>query len=148
MLDDKHFIQKAFEQARQSYDEGGIPIGCVLVKNDQIVGCGRNRRVQCDSAVLHAEIDAFEETGRQNGAFYKNVTLYTTLSPCAMCSGAILLYGIPRVVIGENDSFKGDESLLSERGVGVAVLDDADCIALMRRFMTAKPELWSEDIGR
>lgn len=147
MVDDTHFMHQAFEQAQQGYDEGGIPIGCVLVKNDEIVGCGRNRRVQCDSAVLHAEIDAFEAAGRQPGVFYKDVTLYTTLSPCIMCSGAILLYGIPRVVIGENDSFEGGEALLAERGVEVTVLQDVDCVALMHRFMTAKPELWNEDIG-
>lgn len=147
MADDTYFMHQALEQARQGLDEGGIPIGCVLVKDDKPVGSGRNRRVQRDSAVLHAEIDAFEATGRKPGVFYKNVTLYTTLSPCAMCSGAILLYGIRRVVIGENDSFKGDEALLAQRGVDITVLHDADCIALMRRFMRAKPELWNEDIG-
>ncbi|HET7313881.1 nucleoside deaminase [Salinisphaera sp.] len=140
-------MYQALEQARQGFDEGGVPIGCVLVREGEVVGAGHNRRVQRDSAILHAEMDALEATGRQPGAFYKNVTLYTTLSPCAMCSGAILLYGIPRIVIGENENFTGDEALLAERGVAVAVLHDADCAALMRRFMAEKPELWNEDIG-
>ncbi|GAB3671487.1 nucleoside deaminase [Salinisphaera aquimarina] len=140
-------MRKAFEQARQGFDEGGVPIGCVLVKAGAIVGAGHNRRVQRDSAILHGEMDALEATGRRPGAFYKDVTLYTTLSPCSMCSGAILLYGIPRVVIGENRSFMGEEALLAERGVDVSLLHDADCIALMRRFMHEKPELWNEDIG-
>ena len=147
-MNDEHFMSAAREQAQKGRDEGGVPIGCVLVKNGEIVGAGHNRRVQRDSAILHAEMDALETTGRQPGAFYKDVTLYTTLSPCAMCSGAILLYGIPTVVIGENVSFMGEEALLIERGVDLSVLDDRDCRALMRDFMAEKPELWNEDIGK
>lgn len=146
-MTDHDFMQDALAQAQQGYDEGGVPIGCVLVKGGAIVGAGHNRRVQKSSAILHGEMDALEATGRKPGAWYKNVTLYTTLSPCAMCTGAILLYGIPRVVIGENASFLGEETLLAERGVEVSVLDDEACRALMLDFMAAKPELWNEDIG-
>lgn len=145
--DDAWFMREALAQAQRGFDEGGVPIGCVLVKDGAVVGAGHNRRVQKDSAILHGEMDALETTGRRPGAFYKDVTLYTTLSPCPMCSGAILLYGIPRVVVGEHDSFMGEEALLAERGVAVTVLDDADCRALMARFMREKPELWNEDIG-
>ena len=127
--------------------KAGSRSGCVLVRDGAIVGAGHNRRVQQDSAILHAEMDALEAVGRRPGAWYAGVTLYTTLSPCAMCSGAILLYGIPRVVIGENTSFAGEEAWLIERGVSSRVLDDADCRRLMRDFMTARPELWNEDIG-
>ncbi|MAS11529.1 nucleoside deaminase [Salinisphaera sp.] len=147
-MDDERFMAEAVAQARKGRDEGGVPIGCVLVKDGAIVGAGHNRRVQNDSAILHAEMDALETTGRQPGAFYKDVTLYTTLSPCAMCSGAILLYGIPHVVIGENASFMGEEALLAERGVSVRVLDDPACRALMETFVAERPDLWHEDIGR
>ena len=141
-------MQAALEQARIGYAEGGVPIGCVLVKDDAIVGAGHNRRVQHDSAILHGEMDALEATGRKPGAWYKDITLYTTLSPCSMCTGAILLYGIPRVVIGENASFMGEEAHLASRGVAVTVLHDADCRDLMAAFIQDAPELWNEDIGR
>ncbi|MGN8159859.1 nucleoside deaminase [Salinisphaera sp. RV14] len=141
------YMQAALDEARRGRDEGGVPIGCVLVKNGEIVGAGHNRRVQKSSAILHGEMDALEATGRQPGAWYKDITLYTTLSPCAMCSGAILLYGIPRVVIGENASFMGEEAHLAERGVELTVLDDAACKQLMADFMRESPELWNEDIG-
>ncbi|MBO9469329.1 nucleoside deaminase [Endozoicomonas sp. G2_2] len=147
-MDDERFMAEAVAQARKGRDEGGVPIGCVLVKDGAIVGAGHNRRVQNDSAILHAEMDALETTGRRPGAFYKDVTLYTTLSPCAMCSGAILLYGIPHVVIGENASFMGEEALLAERGVSVRVLDDPACRTLMETFVAERPDLWHEDIGR
>lgn len=140
-------MQAALQQAYIGRDEGGVPIGCVLVKDGQIVGVGHNRRVQKTSAILHGEMDALEATGRRPGAWYKDVTLYTTLSPCAMCSGAILLYGIPRVVIGENVSFMGEEAHLAERGVAIEVLDEAECKQLMADFIAEKPELWNEDIG-
>ena len=147
-MDDERFMAEAVAQARKGRDEGGVPIGCVLVKDGAIVGAGHNRRVQKDSSILHAEMDALETTGRRPGAFYKDVTLYTTLSPCAMCSGAILLYGIPQVVIGENASFMGEEALLAERGVSVRVLDDPACRTLMETFVAERPDLWHEDIGR
>ncbi|RJS91942.1 nucleoside deaminase [Salinisphaera sp. Q1T1-3] len=143
-----HFMHAALEQARLGRAEGGIPIGCVLVRDNEIVATGRNRRVQQDSAVLHAEMDALETLGRRPGAWYDDVTLYTTLSPCPMCAGAILLYGIPRVVIGENTSFMGDEAHLTARGVSLTVLDDADCRQAMTEFMRDEPRLWFEDIGR
>ena len=142
------FMQAALEQARISYAEGGVPIGCVLVKNNAIVGTGHNRRVQQDSAIRHGEMDALEATGRKPGSWYRDITLYTTLSPCSMCTGAILLYGIPRVVIGENASFMGEEAHLASRGVTVTVLDDVDCRDLMTAFIQDAPELWNEDIGR
>ncbi|MES1928711.1 cytosine/adenosine deaminase [Salinisphaera dokdonensis CL-ES53] len=147
-MNDEYFMSAARKQAQKGRDEGGVPIGCVLVKNGEIVGAGHNRRVQRDSAILHAEMDALETTGRQPGTFYKDVTLYTTLSPCAMCSGAILLYGIPSVVIGENVSFMGEEALLAERGVTIRVLDDPGCRTLMQDFVSQRPDLWHEDIGR
>lgn len=146
-MDHERFMQAALDEARQGYAEGGVPIGCVLVRGDKIVGAGHNRRVQKNSAILHGEMDALEATGRKPGSWYKDVTLYTTLSPCPMCTGAILLYGIPRVVIGENASFRGEEAHLAERGVNVKVLDDAGCRQLMTNFMAEKPELWNEDIG-
>ena len=141
-------MQAALEQARISYAEGGVPIGCVLVKDNAIVGTGHNRRVQQDSAIRHGEMDALEATGRKPGSWYRDITLYTTLSPCSMCTGAILLYGIPRVVIGENASFMGEEAHLASRGVAVTVLHDADCRDLMAAFIQDAPELWNEDIGR
>lgn len=137
----------AIEEAEQGLAEGGIPIGSVVVHNGQIVGRGHNRRVQQRSTILHGEMDALERAGRRPATFYRQCTLYTTLSPCPMCSGAILLYGIPRVVIGENRSFMGEETLLAERGVSLTVLQDERCIALMREFMHRHPELWAEDIG-
>jgi cytosine deaminase len=141
------FMQAAIDEARRGLAEGGIPIGSVLVHQARVLGRGHNRRVQQGSAVLHGEMDALENAGRQPAAVYRDCTLYTTLSPCAMCSGAILLYGIPRVVIGESRTFMGEEALLRSRGVQVEVLQDEDCIALMRRFIADHPELWNEDIG-
>lgn len=141
------FMQAAIEEAKKSLAEGGIPIGSVIVHEGNIIGRGHNRRVQKGSAILHGEMDAFENAGRQAGAVYRECTLYTTLSPCPMCSGAILLYGIKKVVVGENQTFMGDEDLLRSRGVEVVVLQDATCIQLMQSFITAKPELWDEDIG-
>ena len=140
-------MQAALEQARISYAEGGVPIGCVLVKNNAIVGTGHNRRVQQDSAIRHGEMDALEATGRKPGSWYRDITLYTTLSPCSMCTGAILLYGIPRVVIGENASFMGEEAHLKSRGVTVEVLNDPECKALMACFIRDNAALWYEDIG-
>ena len=141
------FLLAAIEEAERGLSEGGIPIGSVLVHSGSIVGRGHNRRVQCGSTILHGEMDALENAGRRSAAFYRASTLYTTLSPCSMCSGAILLYGIPRVVIGENRSFMGEEELLSSRGVTIQVVQDPRCIELMRDFMQAKPSLWAEDIG-
>lgn len=141
------FMAAAIEEARQGLAEEGIPIGSVLVHNGVILGRGHNRRVQKGSAILHAEMDALENAGRQPAAVYRESILYTTLSPCAMCSGAILLYGIPRVVIGENSTFMGEEELLRTRGVRIEVLQDEVCTGLMRRFIGEKPELWNEDIG-
>lgn len=141
------FMRAAREEAEQGMREGGIPIGSVLVHGGVILGRGHNRRVQQGSAVLHGEMDALERAGRQPACVYRESTLYTTLSPCAMCSGAILLYGIPRVVVGENRTFLGEEALLRSRGVRVDVVQDPACIALMERFIAAHPELWNEDIG-
>ncbi|RPH97732.1 MAG: nucleoside deaminase [Lysobacterales bacterium] len=141
------FMRAAIEEARLGLAEGGIPIGSVLVHEGRILGRGHNRRVQRGSAVLHGEMDALENAGRQPSAVYRDCTLYTTLSPCAMCSGAILLYGIPRVVIGENRTFMGEEALLAVRGVRLELLQDPECIDLMRGFIAARPELWNEDIG-
>lgn len=141
------FMQEAIAQAQAGFDEGGIPIGSVIVHQDRIIGRGHNRRVQNGSPILHGEMDAFENAGRQPASVYRECTLYTTLSPCSMCSGAILLYGIPRIVIGENRSFMGEEELLRSRGVELTVLDDPACIELMARFMREKPQLWNEDIG-
>jgi cytosine deaminase len=141
------FMQVAIDEARGGEREGGIPIGSVLVHRGRIIGRGHNRRVQRGSAVLHGEMDALENAGRQPAAIYRECVLYTTLSPCPMCSGAILLYGIPRVVIGENQTFVGEEQLLRSRGVSVEVLQDATCIDLMAHFIRAHPELWNEDIG-
>lgn len=142
-----HFLQAALDEARAGYNEGGIPIGSVLVHKGRIIGRGHNRRVQKGSATLHGEMDALENAGRQPARVYRESTLYTTLSPCPMCSGAILLYGIPRVVIGENRTFMGEEELLRARGVEVTVMDDAACADLMRRFIEERPDVWNEDIG-
>jgi creatinine deaminase len=141
------FMQAAIDEARRGLEEGGIPIGSVLVHDGKIIGRGHNRRVQKGSAILHGEMDAIENAGRQPAAVYRASTVYTTLSPCAMCSGAILLYGIPKVVVGENQTFMGEEALLRSRGVEVVVLQDATCRELMRQFIAAKPALWNEDIG-
>jgi len=141
------FMQAAIAEARRGLEEGGIPIGSVVVHNGRIIGRGHNRRVQKDSAILHGEMDALENAGRLSPAVCREVTLYTTLSPCSMCSGAILLYGIPKVVIGENRTFMGEEALLRERGVVLEILQDPDCIALMRNFIASRPDLWNEDIG-
>jgi creatinine deaminase len=141
------FLQAAIEEARHGLAEGGIPIGSVIVYNGEILGRGHNRRVQRGSAVLHGEMDALENAGRQPASIYRACTLYTTLSPCAMCTGAILLYGIPKVVIGENETFMGEEDLLRARGVEVVLADNDECKRLMREFIAARPELWNEDIG-
>src|ERR1700704_4399998 len=141
------FLLAAIEEAEQGLKEGGIPIGAALVHRGRILGRGHNRRVQRGSAVLHGEMDALEQAGRQPAAVYRESVLYTTLSPCPMCSGAILLYGIPKVVIGENQTFVGEEELLRSRGVAVDVLQDATCIQMMSSFIRAHPELWNEDIG-
>ncbi len=141
------FLKEAIKEAKKGLKEGGIPIGSVLVYNGKIIGKGHNRRVQKNSVVLHGEMDALENTGRLPASTYKKCTLYTTLSPCPMCSGAILLYGIPKVVIGENQTFLGSESLLKEQGVEVVVLDNKECKGLMNQLIKDKPELWNEDIG-
>lgn len=141
------FLHAAIQEARLGLAEGGIPIGSVIVHNGRILGAGHNRRVQKGSAILHGEMDAFENAGRQPASVYRESVLYTTLSPCSMCTGAILLYGIPKVVIGENLTFMGDEALLRERSVEVEVLQDEECIAMMQEFIRSKPELWNEDIG-
>ena len=140
-------MQVAIEEARLGLQEGGIPIGSVVVHGGEIIGRGHNRRVQQASTILHGELDALERTGRRSADIYRECTLYTTLSPCAMCSGAILLYGIPHVVIGENQSFQGEEELLRSRGVKLTILQDAMCLELMTSFIEANPDLWNEDIG-
>jgi cytosine deaminase len=142
------FMEAALDEARQGLSEGGIPIGSVLVCRGRIIGRGHNRRVQAGSSVLHGEMDALERAGRQPAAVYRDSTLYTTLSPCAMCTGAILLYGIPRVVVGENRTFMGEEELLRSRGVKVEVMQDPECERLLGDFIRAHPEVWNEDIGR
>ena len=142
------FMKAAIAEAEAGAREGGIPIGSVLVHAGRIIGRGHNRRVQRGSAVLHGEMDALENAGRQPAAVYRTSVLYTTLSPCAMCSGAVLLYGIPRVIVGENQTFVGEEDLLRSRGVALEVLQDPTCIDLMQRFIREHPELWNEDIGR
>jgi len=141
------FMTAAVEEAERGLAEGGIPIGSVVVHDGVIVGRGHNRRVQQGSAILHGEMDALENAGRRSAAFYRACTIYTTLSPCSMCSGTILLYGIPRVIIGENHTFMGEEEWLTSRGVKLEVLQDERCIDLMRRFIAAHPSLWAEDIG-
>ena len=141
------FIRAAIEEAQQGLREGGIPIGSVLVHDGRIIGRGHNRRIQRGSAILHGEMDALENAGRQPASVYRASVLYTTLSPCAMCSGAILLYGIPHVIAGENRTFTGEEKLLRARGVTVAVLQDPTCTRLMEEFIAAHPALWNEDIG-
>lgn len=141
------YLHAAIEEAEQGLRESGIPIGSVLVYRGQVIGRGHNRRVQKGSVVLHGEMDALENAGRQTAAVYRECTLYTTLSPCSMCSGAILLYGIPKVIVGENRTFMGEEDLLRARGVQVDVLQDHACIAMMTDFIQSSPQLWNEDIG-
>jgi creatinine deaminase len=147
MGDDRTWLEYAVEQARIGRDEGGIPIGAALVADDRVLGVGRNRRVQQGSAIRHGETDALENAGRLPAAVYARATMYTTLSPCHMCTGAVLLFGIPRVVIGENRTFLGAEDLLRSHGVEVVVVDDAECADIMRRFIAEHPSLWNEDIG-
>ena len=141
------FLKAAYDEAQKGLQEGGIPIGSVIVHDGKIIGSGHNRRVQKGSTVLHGEMDAFENAGRQSASVYKECTLYTTLSPCPMCSGAILLYGIKKVVIAENKTFLGEEDLLRSRGVQLEVLQDPACIQMMESFIAKRPELWNEDIG-
>lgn len=141
------FLEAAIEEAKAGLREGGIPIGSVLVHDGKILGRGHNRRVQRGSVILHGEMDALENAGRQPASVYRNSVLYTTLSPCAMCSGAILLYGIPRVIVGENRTFLGEEELLRSRGVTVEVLQDETCVHIMKEFIRKNPSLWNEDIG-
>ena len=140
-------MKAAIDEAKKGLAEGGIPIGSVIVYKDQIIGQGHNKRIQQGSVILHGEMDALANAGRQKAYIYKECTLYTTLSPCSMCSGAILLYGIPHVVIGENETYMGEEELLSSRGVKVEVLDDETCKTLMTTFIKNNPVLWNEDIG-
>lgn len=140
-------MQAAIDEAKLGLAEGGIPIGSVLVHKGKIIGRGHNKRVQTGSPTLHGEMDALENAGRQSASVYRESVIYTTLSPCSMCTGAILLYGIPKVVIGENDSFMGEEQLLKSRGVEIDMVDSSECKQLMRDFMAEKPELWNEDIG-
>jgi len=142
---DKKFLRIAYEEAKAGFDEGGCPIGSVLARGNQVVSQGRNQRVQGGDPIAHGEMDALRKAGRQKT--YKDMTIYTSLSPCMMCSGTIIQFGIPRVVIGENTSFGGNEEFLRSKGVEVIVADDADCKALMERFMREKPELWAEDIA-
>jgi len=142
------FLSAAIEEAKNGLKEGGIPIGSVIVHKGKIIGRGHNKRVQKKSAILHAEIDAFKNAGRLPASIYKECILYTTLSPCAMCSGAIILYKIPRVVIGENKTFVGEEKFLRLRKVRIKVLQDKTCISLMRNFIKNNPKLWNEDIGK
>lgn len=141
------FLRAAIEEARSGLAEGGIPIGSVLVIDSKIVGRGHNRRVQRGSAILHAEMDCFENAGRLTARDYQRSMLYSTLSPCDMCSGTVLLYKVPRIVIGENKTFQGPEDYVRSRGVCLEILQDPECIQLMQEFIKAKPELWNEDIG-
>ncbi len=144
---DRRWLDVAIADARLGRDEGGVPIGAALVADGALLASGHNRRVQSGSAIRHGETDALENAGRQPAAVYRRATMYTTLSPCDMCTGAILLYGIPRVVIGENATFMGAEDLLRSRGVEVVLADDEQCVGLMREFIATSPELWNEDIG-
>lgn len=146
-MDDQRFLRAAIDEARQGLAEGGIPIGSVLVLDGEIVGRGHNRRVQRGSPILHAEMDTFENAGRLKAREYARCTLYSTLSPCDMCSGASLLYKIPRIVVGENQTFQGPEAMVRSRGVELVIVQDPECIALMEEFIRARPELWNEDIG-
>ena len=141
------YMEAAIEQARIGYSEGGIPIGSVLVIDDEIVGRGHNRRVQRGSVILHAEMDCLENAGRLNASDYRRSVIYSTLSPCSMCSGAILLYRIPKVVVGENQTFQGPEEDVRKQGVDLEVIGSRECIELMREFIQQNPNLWGEDIG-
>ena len=141
------FLKAAILEAKTGLKEGGIPIGSVIVYKDKIIGRGHNKRIQKGSVVLHGEMDALENAGRQPASVYKDCILYTTLSPCPMCTGAILLYGIPKVIIGENKTFMGSEALLIQNGVEVTVVNDKECIEMMENFIKANPALWNEDIG-
>ena len=141
------FMKEAIKEAKKGYEEGGIPIGSVLVIDDKIVGRGHNRRVQENSAILHAEMDCIENAGRLKAKDYQRATLYSTLSPCDMCSGTALLYKIPKIIVGENKTFKGPEDYVRSCGVEVEVINDKECITLMEKFIKEKPELWNEDIG-
>jgi cytosine/creatinine deaminase len=145
--EDRRWLDVAVEEARAGRDEGGIPIGAALVADGVLLGAGHNRRVQDGSPILHGETDALANAGRRSADVYRRSTMYTTLSPCDMCTGAVLLYEIPRVVIGENETFVGGEDLLRSRGVEVIVADDAECVAMMRAFIAGNPALWNEDIG-
>ena len=147
MDSDREFLAHAIEQARIGREEGGVPIGAALMADGRVLGVGRNRRVQDGSAIRHGETDALENAGRLPASVYRRATMYTTLSPCDMCTGAILLYGIPRVVMGENRTFVGGEDHLRARGVEVVNLDSEECVELMREFIAAHPEIWNEDIG-
>ena len=142
-----HFLEAAISEAKSGLKEGGIPIGSIIVHNDKIIGRGHNKRIQKGSVVLHAEMDALENAGRQRSSIYRNCVLYTTLSPCPMCTGAILLYGIPKVVVGEHTTYMGAEDLLRQKGVEVVVVNNVECIEMMERFIKANPRLWNEDIG-
>ncbi len=142
---DQKFLRLAYQEAKDGFDEGGCPIGSVLAQGDQLIAQGRNQRVQGGDPIAHGEMDCLRKAGRQKT--YRNMTLYTSLSPCMMCSGTIVQFGIPRIVVGENTTFGGNEEFLRERGVEVIVADDQDCIDLMTRFITEKPELWAEDIA-
>lgn len=146
-MSNPHFLQAAIDEAKKGLSEGGIPIGSVIVHNGEILGSGHNQRVQKGSVILHGEMDALENAGRQPASVYRKCELYTTLSPCSMCSGTILLYGIKKVYIGENETFLGAEDLLRSNGVEVVVMNNAECIQLMKDFIRDKPELWNEDIG-
>ncbi|MEA1911092.1 MAG: nucleoside deaminase [Spirochaetota bacterium] len=141
------FLKAAYEEAEKGLAEGGIPIGAVLVIDEKIVGRGHNRRVQKESPILHAEMDCFENAGRLSAKEYQRATLYSTLSPCDMCSGAALLYGIPKIVVGENKTFQGPEDYVRERGVDLEIVDSPKCYNIMQKFIKEKPELWDEDIG-
>ncbi len=147
MVSTDQFLEAAIEEARQGLQEGGIPIGSIIVHRDMIIGRGHNRRVQRGSAILHGEMDALENAGRRPASVYRECVLFTTLSPCSMCSGAILLYAIPRVIVGENKTFMGEEELLRSRGVSIEVLQNQECIRLMEEFIRCNPRLWNEDIG-
>ena len=147
MSEHQEFMKEAVAEAKLGLEEGGIPIGSVLVIDGKIIGRGHNRRVQKGSAILHAEMDCLENAGRLSAKEYQKSTLYSTLSPCDMCSGAALLYGIPRVVVGENKNFQGPEDYVKSRGVDVIILDDEECITMMEDFIKNRPELWNEDIG-
>jgi cytosine/creatinine deaminase len=142
---DRKFLRMAYEEAKAGYDEGGCPIGSVIAEGDRLISRGRNQRVQAGDPIAHGEMDAMRKAGRQRS--YRKMTLYTSLSPCMMCTGTIIQFGIPRVIVGENRNFGGNEDLLRSKGVEVIIADDADCVALMKRFIAEKPALWNEDIA-